>query len=93
MLFSFAYRQGDREGLSRLFSIGVEVTEVDPAYTSVIDAVNHARPYGASFYHCAASCRRLERVSALQTRVGARGSRVTFALPGSNRTKDVWSFL
>ncbi|CAF0705048.1 hypothetical protein [Candidatus Methylacidithermus pantelleriae] len=49
-LFSFAYRQGDRHGSRRLFSIGVEVTELNPACTSVINAVNHALRHSASFH-------------------------------------------
>ncbi|CAF0705026.1 hypothetical protein [Candidatus Methylacidithermus pantelleriae] len=60
---------------SRHLAVGVEVIEVDPAYTSTIGAVNQARRHGMGFHHRAASCPRSERDGSLPTPVGARGSR------------------
>jgi len=81
------------------FRAGVEVIEVNPAYTSVIGAVNHARRSGVSVHQGAALAvaRRglglSERPAVRQGSVPVRrGGHVTFALPVRNRAKHVWSY-
>ncbi|WP_214096227.1 hypothetical protein [Candidatus Methylacidithermus pantelleriae] len=70
------------------FPAEVELIGVNPAYTSVMGAVNRA-----------ASCPQLERIGSLGTRIRARGSRAYsqrgschLALPASDWTQHVWSF-
>ncbi|MHB1512485.1 MAG: IS200/IS605 family accessory protein TnpB-related protein [Acidiferrobacter sp.] len=81
------------------FRHGVEVIEVNPAYTSVIGAVNFAQQKGISVHQGAAYAiaRRglglSERPTVQQAIVPTRnGGHVTFALPARNRAKHVWSF-
>src|SRR5690606_11652271 len=78
--------------------VGVEVIEVNPAYTSVIGAVNHAQRRGVSVHQGAAIAiaRRglglAERATVSRAYVPARsGGHVTFVLPVRNRAKHVWS--
>ncbi len=81
------------------FRAGIEVIEVNPAYTSVIGAVNHAQVKGISVHQGAALAiaRRglglCERPSVRQGIIPVRnGGHVTFSLPARNREKHVWSF-
>lgn len=78
---------------------GVKVIEVNPAYTSVIGAVNHAQSKGISVHQGAAYAiaRRglslSERPTVREAHAPTRnGGHVTFALPVRNRAKHVWSF-
>jgi hypothetical protein len=80
------------------FRAGIEVIEVNPAYTSTIGAVNHAPQRGISVHQGAAMAiaRRglgfsehpSVRVAIAPTRSGGH---VTFDLPLRNRSKHVWS--
>ncbi len=98
MLSSFAYKKAGASIKSACFRAGVEVIEVNPAYTSVIGAVNHARSKGIPTHQGAAyaiarrgsgmSERRTCRVAVVPMR---KGGHVTFALPARNRAKHVWS--
>ncbi|WP_196799657.1 IS200/IS605 family accessory protein TnpB-related protein [Verrucomicrobium sp. 3C] len=98
-LSSFAYAKAIAMLKSASFRAGVEVIEVDPAYTSVIGAVNHARRHGISSHQGAAhavarrglglSERPCVREAVVPTR---NGGHITFALPARNRAKHVWSF-
>jgi IS605 OrfB family transposase len=80
------------------FRHGVETIAVNPAYTSVIGAVNHTKRHGISV-HMGAACAIARRGLGLSERpavrsghVPARGSgHVTFALPVRNHAKHVWS--
>lgn len=99
MLSSFAFNKAAASIKSACFRAGVEVIEVNPAYTSVIGAVNHARSKGISTHQGAAYAiaRRglgmSERPTCRVALVPARkGGHVTFALPVRNRAKHVWSF-
>jgi IS605 OrfB family transposase len=81
------------------FRHGVEVIEVNPAYTSVIGAVNFAQQKGISVHQGAAYAiaRRglgwSEHPTVLEAIVPARnGGHITFALPARNRAKPLWSF-
>jgi len=81
------------------FRVGVTVIEVNPAYTSVIGAVNYAQQKGISVLMGAAFAiaRRglglSERPTVREANAPLRsGGHVTFALPVRNRAKHVWSF-
>lgn len=99
MLSSFAFNKTGASLKSACFRTGVEVIEINPAYTSVIGAVNHARSKGIPTHQGAAYAiaRRglgmSERPTCRVPVVPARkGGQVTFALPVRNRAKHVWSF-
>lgn len=98
-LSSFAYNKALSGLKAACFRAGVEVIEVKPAYTSVIDAVCHAQRRGISVYMGAAYAiaRRGMGLSERPTvRAGVAPSRngghLTFALPERNRAKHIWSF-
>jgi IS605 OrfB family transposase len=98
MLSSFACNKVVSSLKAACFRAGVEVVEVNPAYTSVIGAVNHARAKGISVHQGAALAvaRRglgLSEAPAVgEALVPTRnGGHVTFALPARNRAKHVWS--
>jgi len=99
MLSSFACNKTASSIKAACFRAGVEVIEVNPAYTSVIGAVNHARVLGISAHQGAAFAiaRRglglSERPTVPAGLVPVRnGGHVTFELPARNRSKHVWSF-
>ncbi len=99
MISSFAYSEVHKTLRAACLRGGVEVISVDPAYTSVIGAVNHASRHGISVHQGAAFvvARRglglSERPAVAQGVAPARnGSHVTFSLPARNRGKHVWSF-
>jgi len=98
MLSSFAYGQAIQSLRAAAFRAGVEVVEVNPAYTSTIGAVNHAARFGISIHQGAAIAiaRRglglSERPAVRVARVPTRGGgHVTVPLPGRNRGRHVWS--
>ncbi|MCS6781599.1 MAG: hypothetical protein RMI89_01950 [Gloeomargarita sp. SKYBB_i_bin120] len=98
-LSSFAYRKILTGLKSAALRAGVEVCEVNPAYSSLIGAVNYARKLGISPHLAAALvlARRVLRLSERPACQGAasvpwRGGHVTFSLPARNREKHVWSF-
>ncbi len=99
MLSSFACNQVIAGLKAACFRAGVEVIKVNPAYASVIGAVNSAQPRGISVHQGAALAiaRRglgfSERPTVRQAIVPARnGGHVTFDLPVRNRSRHVWSF-
>ncbi len=82
---------------SRAWRLGVEVMEVNPAYTSIIGRVKFAKRYGLSVHHAAAlvigrrSLRASERVPRdLDSIPDGKGSHVALSLPERNRDKHVW---
>ena len=85
---------------SAAYRSGIEVIEVNPAYTSTIGAVNYAKRYGISIHQGAALAIarrgagfRERPIPAVEAEVPtARGDYVTFPLPVRNRGKHVWSF-
>jgi IS605 OrfB family transposase len=98
MLSSFFYTKVGSALRTACFRVGVEVIEVNPAYTSTIGAVNFAQSRGISVHQGAALAiarRGLGFSERLSSRVGLaparRGGHVTFALPARNRAKHVWS--
>ena len=80
------------------FRAGVEVIEVNPAYTSVIGAVQYAQRKGISV-HMGAAVAIARRGLGLSERPAVRravtpvrnGGHVAFDLPARNRSKHVWS--
>jgi len=99
MLSSFACSKTSEAIHAACFRRGVEVIEINPAYTSVIGAVNFAQQHGVSVHMGAATAiaRRglgLSEKPAVSTGVipVGNGGHVTFALPVRNRAKHVWSF-
>ncbi len=99
LISSFACNKVASSIKAACFRAGVEVIEVNPAYTSVIGAVNHAQRHGISTHQGAALAiaRRglgfAERPPKRPAIVPVRnGGHVTFALPARNRAKHVWSF-
>jgi IS605 OrfB family transposase len=98
MLSSFACDKVISSIKSACFKQGIEVIEANPAYTSVIGAVNFAKQKGIST-HMGAALAVARRSSGLSERVLARdgvtptrnGGHVTFCLPVRNRQKHVWS--
>lgn len=99
MLSSFSYNKIIQAVKSRAFRFGVEVLEVNPAYTSMIGLVNHSRSRGISV-HQAASFSIARRGSGFHERPIAengsvtiptsKGDHVTFPVPVRNRGKHVW---
>jgi IS605 OrfB family transposase len=99
LISSFAYHKVVSSLKGPAFRHGVEVIEVNPAYTSVIGAVNFAQRKGISVHQGAAlaiarrglglSERPTVRVAVVSTR---NGGHVTVALPARNRAEHVWSF-
>lgn len=98
-LSAFAYNKILQGLKAASFRAGIEVIEVNPAYTSVIGAVNFAQQKGISVHQGAAyaiarrglgfSEHPIVRLAVVPTR---NGGHVTFVLPVRNRTKPVWSF-
>ncbi len=99
MLSSFAYSAITKGIKSRAYRHGVEVIEVNPAYSSIIGLVTHAQKKGISVHQAAAlimarrGCGHRERsVTGEATVPTPEGDHVTFLLPVRNRGKHVWSF-
>jgi hypothetical protein len=98
LLSGFAYHQTKQCLKAAAGRAGVEVMEINPAYTSTIGAVNYAHRYGISVHQAAAiaiarrsmglSERPAKRVAEIPTR---GGDHVTLLLPERNRSKHVWS--
>ena len=100
MLSSFAYNKIVQSIKSRTHRFGVEVIEVNPAYTSVIGLVNYSKRLGISAHQAAAfaiarrgSGFRERPIQEKETTIPTpKGDHVTFPLPVRNRGKHVWSF-
>lgn len=99
LLSSFSCNKIATSVKAAAFRAGVEVIEVNPAYTSVIGAINFAQVKGISVHQGAAYAiaRRglglSERPTVREVTAPTRnGGHVTFALPVRNRAKHVWSF-
>jgi len=99
LLSSFAYQRTLGGIRAACLRAGVQVIEVNPAYTSVIGAIQHAQGRGISIHMGAAAtlARRglglSEKPTQREALVPTRnGGHVTFELPVRNRSKHVWSF-
>ena len=97
MLSSFAYGRIKAYFLSRGYREGVEVCQVNPAFSSVIGRVKFMERYGLSVHQAAALvlARRLlgcsERVPRQRDCPADGGVRVTFTVPARKRLKHVWT--
>lgn len=99
LLSSLAYNKIIQQIHSAAYRAGIEVIEVNPAYTSTIGAVNYTCRYGISTHQGAAFAiarrgagfreRPASDVAVIAT---PKGDHVTFSLPVRNRGKHVWSF-
>jgi len=97
MLSSFAYQAILTHLKGRGASRGIQVHNVNPAFTSLIGRVKFAERYGLSVHHAAALAigRRYlgvsERMPQGQRNISdGKGGHVTLDLPVRNRSKHVW---
>ena len=98
MLSSFSYGKIKAYFVSRGCREGVEVHQVNPAYSSVIGRVKFMERYGLSVHQAAALvlARRLlgcsERIPRRRVCPVGNGVHVAFALPARKRVKHVWTY-
>ena len=98
MLSSFSYGKVKAYFISRGHRNGVEVFQVNPAYSSVIGRVKFMERYGLTVHQAAALAlaRRLlgcfERVPRRRECPDGRGGHVAFSVPARKRVKHVWTY-
>ena len=98
MLSSFRYGKVKAYLLSRGYREGVEVYQVNPAYSSVIGRVKYMERYGLSVHQAAALvlARRLlgcrEGIPRRRTAPLDRGGHVAFRVPVRKRVKHMWTY-
>ena len=98
MLSSFSYGKIKACFLSRSHREGVEINQVNPAYSSVIGRVKFMERYGLSVHQAAALvlARRLlgcsERVPRRRVCPVGNGVCVAFTVPARKRVKHVWTY-
>lgn len=98
MLSSLSYNQIKQTLKARAFRQGVEVFEVNPAFSSVIGRTKYAARYGLTVHQAAALvlAQRIQRVYERPPTVwrvpDGKNGHVTFPVPARIRGKHVWSF-
>ena len=98
MLSSFSYGRIKAYFLSRGYRQGVEVHQVNPAFSSVAGRVKFMERYGLSAHQAAALvlARRLlgcsERIPRLWVAPMGNGVHVAFTVPARKRVKHVWTY-
>ena len=98
MLSSFSYGKVKAYLLSRGYREGVEVHQVNPAYSSVVGRVKFMERYGLTVHQAAALvlARRLlgcsERIPRRWVAPVGNGRRVAFTVPARKRVKHVWTY-
>ena len=98
MLSSFSYGKVKAYFISRGYREGVEVHQVNPAYSSVIGRVKFMERYGLSVHQAAAlvlarrSLGFSERIPRRWACPVGNGVHVAFALPARKRVKHVWTY-
>ena len=98
MLSSFSYGKVKAYFISRGYREGVEVHQVNPAFSSVIGRVKFMERYGLSVHQAAALvlARRLlgcsERIPRLRVAPVGNGVHVAFRVPARKRVKHVWTY-
>ena len=98
MLSSFSYGKIKAYFLSRGYREGVEVHQVNPAFSSVIGRVKFMERYGLSVHQAAALvlARRLlgcsERIPRRRVCPVGNGVQVAFIVPARKRVKHVWTY-
>ena len=97
MLSSFSYGKLNAYFMSRGYREGVEVTQVNPAFSSVVGRVKFMERYGLSVHQAAALvlARRLlgcsERIPRRRVCPVGNGVHVAFTVPARKRVKHVWT--
>ena len=97
MLSSFSYGKIKAYFISRGYREGVEVYQVNPAFSSVIGRVKFMERYGLSVHQAAALvlARRLlgcsERIPSRWICLSDNGGHVAFTVPVRKRVKHVWT--
>jgi IS605 OrfB family transposase len=98
MLSSFAYSSILTHIKSRAQKQGIEIKEVNPAYTSIIGRVKFSKRYGLSIHHAAAlviarrSLRFSEKLPSRLTDIpDGRGGHVALPVPVRKRVEHVWT--
>lgn len=89
MLSAFTYGAFAQMIRGRCAREGVELIEVNPAFTSVIGRGKFANGYGLSV-HRAAACAIARRAQHFGEKLRTRFARTALALPARNRTRHVW---
>ena len=98
MLSSFSYGKIKAYFLSRGYRQGVEICQVNPAYSSVIGRVKFMERYGLTVHQAAALvlARRLlgcsERIPRRRVCPTGNGGHVAFTVPARKRLKHVWTY-
>ena len=98
MLSSFSYGKIKAYFLSRGYRQGVEVHQVNPAFSSVVGRVKFMERYGLSVHQAAALvlARRLlgcsERIPRRRVAPVGNGVHVAFTVPARKRVKHVWTY-
>ena len=98
MLSSFSYGKVKAYFISRGYRQGVEVHQVNPAFSSVMGRVKFMERYGLSVHQAAALvlARRLlgcsERIPRLRVAPVGNGVHVAFTVPARKRVKHVWTY-
>ena len=98
MLSSFSYGKVKAYFLSRGYREGVEVRQINPAFSSVIGRVKFMERYGLSVHQAAALvlARRLlgcsERIPRRRVSPVGHGVQVAFTVPARKRVKHVWTY-
>ena len=98
MLSSFSYGKIKAYFISRGYREGVEVHQVNPAFSSVIGRVKFMERYGLSVHQAAALvlARRLlncsERIPRRWVCPIGNGVQVAFTVPARKRVKHVWTY-
>ena len=98
MLSSFSYGKIKAYFLSRGYREGVEIIEVNPAYSSVVGRVKFMERYGLTVHQAAALvlARRLlgcsERIPRRWVAPIGNGVQVAFTVPVRKRVKHVWTY-
>ena len=98
MLSSFSYGKVKAYFLSRGYRQGVEVQQVNPAFSSVVGRVKFMERYGLSVHQAAALvlARRLlgcsERIPRRWVCPVGNGVHVAFTVPARKRVKHVWTY-
>ena len=98
MLSSFSYSKIKACFISRGYRQGVEVHQVNPAFSSVIGRVKFMERYGFSVHQAAALVLRARRLLGCSERIPRRwvcpvgnGVQVAFTVPVRKRVKHVWT--
>ena len=98
MLSSFSYGKVKAYFASRGYREGVEINQVNPAFSSVVGRVKFMERYGLSVHQAAALVlpRRLlgcsERIPRLRVCPIGNGVHVAFRVPARKRVKHVWTY-